>query len=357
VARQLALGKRPERCDLHPAGERLGHAGHGEDVCRPREEEAAGTPVAVDDGLHREEQPRGSLDLVDDGTRRQGRQQPFRVGLGRFEDGRFVHRQVGSAGVVFGEEPCEGRLAGLASPHQEHCRGIGEGLLEDGPQVAFKHYVTRISPTPWWIFNHRVAYLPGSGLRSTLCRGTRQGEIRRKARSPEDWNLVFPDLGVSRHEGHTFHGRLSYEHSVERVAVKVRERGHRDGVLEAYRKKPERIQAEMLSEEVSELAIGFETALGHLDGELPGAGHAEGDVVPGFGNRLAGGARKPGIVADPPQESVSVRRSFTFRNSRCLGKGRRSSARSGTVRERCLGCGGRVTSIGTRRATDALPPD
>lgn len=149
--------------------------------------------------------------------------------------------------------------------------------------------------------------------------------MRREARSPKEWNLVFPDLGVSRHEGHTFHGRLSYEHSVERVAVKLRESGHRDGVLEAYRKKPERISAEMLSEEGSELAIGFETAMGHLDGELPGAGHAECDVVPRVGNRLAGGDRKPGIVSDPPQEGVSVQEEFHFSKASRMAFGKGAS--------------------------------
>ncbi len=144
----------------------------------------------------------------------------------------------------------------------------------------------------------------GSGLPSTLC-----GE---RTRSPQERNLIFPELRVSRRQSHTFHDRLSHEHAVERVAMKRRERGHRDGVLEAHRKKPERVSAEMLSQKGPKLAIRFETAMGHLDRELPRAGHAERDVVRGVGNRLASGDREPGIVSDPPQEGVSVQEELHF---------------------------------------------
>lgn len=119
-----------------PAGERLGHASHEQQIRGTGEKEAAvaARPVLVDHALHGEQQIGLALDFVQGQPRRAPNQVP-RGQPGPLMDLRIVEGEVEAVGQE-GLGPREGALAGLTRPHQ-HDDGKGvEGALQQAGRMA-----------------------------------------------------------------------------------------------------------------------------------------------------------------------------------------------------------------------------
>src|SRR5918996_887278 len=73
---------------------------------------------------------------------------------------------------------------------------------------------------------------------------------------------------------------------------------------------PEGIRLELLIDERSGVVLELQPSQRRLDDELPGAGHAEQNLVRAVRDQLLGSFGKLGVAGHPPQERVGVQQQF-----------------------------------------------
>ena len=115
--------------DTHSPGERIGEVRNEQDVRRPREDEPARNPPAVDGGLERREDLRNALHLIENRSCREAMNEADRIVFRGASDGLIVERHVAvAAGLA--DSACERRLAALPRSVNQDGRGVAERLTQ-----------------------------------------------------------------------------------------------------------------------------------------------------------------------------------------------------------------------------------